>query len=210
MVNLNAQRNLPPDSTPWGKAIERRLDALERAAALEDSRNRNNDRTLQSVVTNTFSRNVSEVLDQTLVTFTPSEVLDNEYKPLGLVLEGTSRTGSLLVMASIPLSVTSTTASDDSGDHGGTVTVGAHADNTGTPDIALDLASTTYFGIRVHKIGTQPLIYSGGAWNFPFVAHLKVRPGDFTVRFYMSIHLNRYADSPDWRSYSTKGVVLAL
>src|SRR5690625_4813597 len=51
MVNLNAQRNLPPDSTPWGKALERRLSALERENSLLKSDIKNASGGLNSLTT---------------------------------------------------------------------------------------------------------------------------------------------------------------
>lgn len=50
MVNINPQRNLPPDNTPWGKAIERRLSNLERGSNLLRSETNNTSRALDQTI----------------------------------------------------------------------------------------------------------------------------------------------------------------
>lgn len=58
MVNLNAPRNLPPDNTPWGKAIERRLSILESTLITENSDFKNISKGLNALNTRVGSLNV--------------------------------------------------------------------------------------------------------------------------------------------------------
>ena len=64
MVNLNADRNLPPDSTPWGKNIERRLNNLERDKRLEESNSRNTNKSLSNTI-NRLNLGTGKVLEST-------------------------------------------------------------------------------------------------------------------------------------------------
>src|SRR5699024_10788499 len=50
MANLNAPRNLPPDSTPWGRTVDRRLNDLERSMSLMRSEVKNASTGLNALV----------------------------------------------------------------------------------------------------------------------------------------------------------------
>lgn len=49
MANLNANRNLPPDSTAWGKALDRRVGKLESMTSTVQSNIRNTQKGLSSL-----------------------------------------------------------------------------------------------------------------------------------------------------------------
>ena len=199
MVNLNANRNLPQESTPWGKSIDRRIADLEREFQLIKSRTRNNERNLNVVTTGVYDRSLYSVYDyDSRVKFSSSEVANTDIKTIGPTITGTSRTGRLYVSAPIPLEVSSVTPTQDSGSHSGYVTVRAIADTMGPPQVSYDFEARNTFYITIHKIGSQSLIYSGGAWNFPFMGALLVRPGDFSISFDMEIRMNNFDFSTDW------------
>lgn len=73
MVNLNANRNLTPDSTPWGKTIEKRLADLERENNLLKSDINNTSKGLSALSTRVakgglFHRNYSDAQVETIRT----------------------------------------------------------------------------------------------------------------------------------------------
>jgi len=103
MVNLNAPRNLPPDNTPWGKAIERRLNDLEKANNLLANEVKNNAKGAASLTNTVFSGSEQVTYQTEYQNFSfPSGTWDNTFV-LDPLVSGTTRTGSILVSGSIPV-----------------------------------------------------------------------------------------------------------
>jgi|SRR5690625_394791 len=108
MVNLNAQRNLPPDSTPWGKALERRLSALERENSLLKSDIKNASGGLNSLTTRLgslriFSANSGFSGAYPSEPWDPNEFhdVDSEWEIVGDPAIGYSSSGRLVCLGQV-------------------------------------------------------------------------------------------------------------
>lgn len=103
MVNLNANRNLTPDSTPWGRAVEKRLNDLERENGLLRSSLHATSQGLSVLTTNVFDSGVS-IARPTNTQYGDFTEGETTYQ---LVLEpvatGNTRTGRVLASGSVPL-----------------------------------------------------------------------------------------------------------
>lgn len=128
MVNLNAQRNLPPDSTPWGKTIEQRISYLERQVPLLEVNARN-----QEAIINTLTTRLNYLTRNSLIEDIPATYTVTPGSPSGkisgdvpVIVEGTyqfAQFGGLLTfgapnnraLASVSLSVSVASLQNTSG-----------------------------------------------------------------------------------------------
>lgn len=178
MVNLNADRNLPPDSTPWGKNIERRLTALERENGLLKSQLNNSDKGLNSLSKSVFSSTtrVTHQYDFQYFEFAPNTWYNTfELDPL---ITGSTRTGKMLVSGSIPLVMFNNTPTNPAnmvGTLGWYITVEGH-----------ELALSTQEG-QIPFVPESTLVYHDVGLSLPFSFELRNVPNEHSFKLSLSL-----------------------